>query len=202
MPPVAHELPRGRQQILQVTVVTGTDVVWSAAQHSSEELQGRRMPWQVVGEHGMTQIPGLFGQQPGTWAHTWPLAQYRLRRQPLEENERNRKSTSAQSLGWAVTEDREGATPAGRRRGSDEVLEHPDREVGDPSQFAIIDEKCGGSLFQAGGDLQRVGGAEAVLGSQLSGATRCRPVKRGDDQVGIVGEEDLVFLRYVWSPQL
>ena len=67
---MAHELPRGRQQILPVTVVTGTDVVWSAAQHSSEELQGWRMPWQVVAEHGMAQIPGLFGQQPGTHVRT------------------------------------------------------------------------------------------------------------------------------------
>jgi hypothetical protein len=118
------------------------------------------------------------------------------------ENERDRNSTSAQSFGWAVTEDREGATPAARGRGSDEVLEHPDLEVGDPSQFPIIAQKRGGSLFQAGGDLQRVGRAEAVLGSQLSRATRCRPVKRGDNQVGIVGQEDLVFLRDVWSPHL
>ena len=59
-------------------------------------------------------------------------------------------------------------------------------EVADPSQFPIIAEKRGGSLFQAGGDLQRVGGAEAVLGAQLGRATRCRPVKRGNDHVGIV----------------
>ena len=111
-----------------------------------------------------------------------------------------RNATSAQPFGLAGTEEREGATPAGRGRGSDEVFEHPDREVGKPSQVPIIAQKRGGSLFQAGGDLQGVGRAEAALGSQLSRATRCRPVKRGDNQVGIVGQEDLVFLRDIWWP--
>ena len=70
-----------------------------------------------------------------------------------------------------MTEDREGARPSTRGRGSDEVLEHPDVEVGDPSQVPIIAQKRGGSLFQAGGDLQRVGRAEAVPSSQISRAT-------------------------------
>ena len=111
-----------------------------------------------------------------------------------------RNATSAQSFGLAGTEEREGATPAGRGRGSDEVFEHPDREVGKPSQVPIIAQRRGGSLFPAGGDLPCAGRAEAVPGSQLSRATRCRPVKCGDDQVGIVGQEDLVVLRDIWSP--
>jgi hypothetical protein len=51
---------------------------------------------------------------------------------------RCRNPTSAQLFGWAVTEDREGTTPSARGRGSVEVREHPDVEVGDPSQLPII----------------------------------------------------------------
>jgi hypothetical protein len=77
---------------------------------------------------------------------------------------------SAQSLGSAATEVGEGAMPQGRRRGSDEVLKHPDLEVGDSAQVPIIAQQRGGSLFQAGGDLQLFCRAVAILGAQLSGA--------------------------------